>query len=175
MERTLQYVVLCTRIHTHTHIYIYIYIYLVHRGHGRRRTQLEVQRATDAHRNPQQHIRNIDRGVYFTVLYHPGLPDIKGKLKKFLPILYTYERMSMVFYRPPVVSFSQPKNHSQQLCRQNLMSRRKKPSRVNHAKTIAASSVQPLFLLAASPAPATVEHSIVATRVRITIRSGLCM
>ena len=76
--------------------------YLVRRGHGRRRTQLEVQRAIDAYRNPQQHIRNIDRAVYFTVQYHPGLPDIKGTLKIFLPILYTSERLSMVFSRPPV-------------------------------------------------------------------------
>ena len=43
------------------------------------------------------------------------------------------------------------------------------------ALAIAASSVPPLFLLAASPATATVEHSIVATKVRIAIRSGLCM
>ena len=58
--------------------------YLVRRGHGRRRTQLEVQRAIAEYRNPQQHIRNIDRGVYFIVQYHPGLPDIKGTIKKFL-------------------------------------------------------------------------------------------
>ena len=90
------------------------------RGHGQRRTQLEVQRAIDAYRNPQQHIRNIDRAVYFTVQYHPDLPDIKGTLNKFLPILYTSERMSMVFSRPPVVSFSQPRNLSQQLCRAKL-------------------------------------------------------
>ena len=37
--------------------------YLVRRGHGRRRTQLEVQRAMDAYRNPQKHIRNIDSGL----------------------------------------------------------------------------------------------------------------
>ena len=36
--------------------------YLVRRGHGQRRTQLEVQRAIDAHRHPQQHICNIDSG-----------------------------------------------------------------------------------------------------------------
>ena len=41
--------------------------YLVRRGHGRRRTQLEVQRAIDANRNPQKHIRNIDSGVCFIV------------------------------------------------------------------------------------------------------------
>ena len=90
------------------------------RGHGRRRTQLEVSRTIDAYRNPQQHIRNIDRAVYIAVQYHSGLPDIKGTLKKFLPILYTSERMSMVFSRPPVVSFSQPKNLSQQLCQAKL-------------------------------------------------------
>ena len=90
------------------------------RGHGRRRTQLEVQRAMDAHRNPQQHIRNIDCGVYFTVQYHPGLPDIKCTLKNFLPILYTSQRTSMASSRPPVVSFSQPKNISQQLCWEKL-------------------------------------------------------
>ena len=94
--------------------------YLVRRGHGRRRTHLEVHRAIDAYRNPQQHIRNIDSGVYFMVQYHPGLPDTKGTLKKYLPILYTLERMSMVLSRPPVVSFSQTKNLSQQLCRDNL-------------------------------------------------------
>ena len=52
--------------------------YLVRRGHGRRRTQLEVQQPIDAYRNPQQHIRNIDLGVCFTVQYNPGLQDIKG-------------------------------------------------------------------------------------------------
>ena len=50
-----------------------------------------------------------------------------------------------------------------------------KPSRVSHAKTVATSSVPALLLLAASPTSATAEHSIVATRVRIAIRSRLCM
>ena len=53
--------------------------------------------------------------MYFIVQYHPGLPDIKGTFKKFLPILYTPENMSMVFSRPPVVLFSQLKNVPQQL------------------------------------------------------------
>ena len=143
--------------------------YLVHRGHGRRRTQLEVQRAMDANRNPQQHIRNIDRGEYFTAQYHPGLPDIKGTLRTFLPILYTSDRLCMAFSRPPVVSFSQPKYLSQKLCRVKLQEPLKKPTRINNANAIAASYIPPLLLLAASPAPATVEHSIVATRVRIAI------
>ena len=57
----------------------------------------EFEKSVDANRNPQQQIRNIDLGVYFTVQYHPGLPDIKVTLKKFLPMLYTSERMSMMF------------------------------------------------------------------------------
>ena len=59
--------------------------YFVRPGHGRRRTQLEVQRAIDAHKNPHNHIRNIDSGMYFIVQHHPGLPDIKGTIKKGLP------------------------------------------------------------------------------------------
>ena len=149
--------------------------YLVCRGHVRRRTQLEVQRTIDAYRHPQQHILNVDRGKYFIVQHHPGLPDIKGTLKNFLPIVYTYERASMVFSRHPVVSFFQPKYFSNNYVWPNFKSLRMKPSSVNHAKAIAASSVPPMFLLTASPAPATIEHSIVATRFRIAIRSGLCM
>ena len=87
--------------------------YLVRRGHGRRRARLEVQRAEDAYVNPQQHIRNNDSGVYFIVQYHPGLPGIKHTLEKFLPILYTSERMGMVSSRSPVVSFSHPQSLSQ--------------------------------------------------------------
>ena len=97
----------------------------MHRGHGRRRTQLEVLRAMDAYRNPQQHIRNIDRGVYFTAQYHPGLPDIKGTLRKLLPILYSSDRLIMAFFLPPVVSFSQPKYLSQKLCRIKLQEAQK--------------------------------------------------
>ena len=100
-------------------------------GHGQRRTQLEVQRAIDAQRNPQQHIRNIDSGVHFIVQYHPGLPDIKGTIKKCLPILYTSERMNMVFSLPPVVLFSHPKNLSQQLCWAKLQEPQKE---ANHCK-----------------------------------------
>ena len=138
------------------------------------RTQLELQRAIDAYVCPLQHIRIIDRAVYFTVQYHPGLPDIKGTMKKFLPFLNTSERMSMVFSRPPVVSLSHAKNLNNYVGL-SFGSLRNKPSRVNHAKAIAASSVPPLLLLAASPAPTTVEHSIVATRVRIAMRSRLCI
>ena len=98
-----------------------------------------LKRAIDAYRNPQQHIRNIDPAVYFTVQYHPGLPDIKGTFMKFLPILFTSERMSMEFSRPPVVSFSQPKNLYQQLYRAKLQEPQKdaiqsKPCQGNHCQ-----------------------------------------
>ena len=58
--------------------------------------------------------------MYFIVQYHPGLPDIKGTSMKFLPILNTSERMRMVYSRPPVVLFTQPKNLTHQLCRAKL-------------------------------------------------------
>ena len=81
---------------------------------------MDVQGGIDAYRNPRQHIRHIDSGLYCIVQYHPGLPDTKGTLKKFLPILCTSECMIMVFSRPPVVSFSQPQNLSQQPCQAKL-------------------------------------------------------
>ena len=91
--------------------------YLVRRGNGRRRTQLEAQRAIEVHGNTQQYIRNIGSGVYFIVQYPHCLPDFKGTLERILSILYTLEGMSIVFSRP-LVSFSQQKDLSQQLCRQ---------------------------------------------------------
>ena len=84
------------------------------RGHGWRPIYLEVQRAMDAHRIPQQHIRNIDSGVYFTVQYHPVLSDVKGTLTILLPILYTV--FCVLFSRHPVPSFCQPENLCQHLC-----------------------------------------------------------
>ena len=59
--------------------------------------------------------------IYICIyIYMYGLPDIKVTLGKFVPILYTSKRMGMVFSRPSVASFSQPKNLSQQLCRAKL-------------------------------------------------------
>ena len=91
------------------------------------------------------------------------------------PFIYIY-MVDLLFF-PALLLFPSPnlKTFLNNYVGPNIRSLGKKPSRVSHAKAIAASSVPPLFLLAASPAPATVEHSIVATRVRIAIRSGLCM
>ena len=82
------------------------------RGHGRRRTQLEIQRAMDAYRNPQQPIRNIDREVYLEVLYHPGLSEIKGTLKKVFVYLLHFKshehgvlQLSSCFVLPAKKSF----------------------------------------------------------------------
>ena len=94
---------------------------------------------------------------------------------KLLPILYISERMVMVFFRPLMLRSPNLKTFLSNYVGPSFRSLRKKPSRVNHAKAIAASSVPPSFLLAASPAPATVEHFFVATRIRIAMRSGLCM
>ena len=74
----------------------------------------------NAHINPQQHVRNIDNGEYFIVQYHPDIPDIKVTPKKVFPMLYSSERMRMVFSRPPDVSFCQPKDLCQHLRRAKL-------------------------------------------------------
>ena len=71
--------------------------------------------------------------MYSIVQYHPGLPDIKGNLTKFLPIHYT-----SVF--PPSSSFVLPiKNLSQQLYRAKLQEPQKeanqsKPCQGNHCQ-----------------------------------------
>ena len=88
----------------------------------------ECEKSVVANRYPQQHIRNIDLGVYFAVQYHPGLPDIKGTLKTFLPMLYTSELMSMVFFRPPVVCSPNKKTFLNKYVGPNFRSLRKKPS-----------------------------------------------
>ena len=106
------------------------------RGNGRRRTQLEVQLAIDAYRNPQQYIRITDSGVYFIIQYHPGLPDINGTQKNY--VLYTSKRIIMEFSCLPVASFSQPKNLSQQLCRAKYKILRKKPCQGNRCQLCAA-------------------------------------
>lgn len=74
----------------------------------------------DAHHNPQQRPESDVRKTYFTVKFHPGLPDIRGTLEKYLPLLHTSERMRKVVTSPPIVSFSQAKSLGRLLCRAKL-------------------------------------------------------
>ena len=94
--------------------------YLVRRGHGRRRTRQQVQRACDAYYNPQPRPVCDVKRTYFTVKFHPGLPDIKGTLNKYLPLLYTSDRMREVVKNPPLISFSQGNSLGNLLCRARL-------------------------------------------------------
>lgn len=97
--------------------------YLVRRGHGRKRTRLQVQRALAEHHNPRQRpVIDVTR-TFFTVKFHPGLPDIRGILEKFMPLLQMSERMRKVVTRPPLISFSQGRSLGGLLCRARLRSR----------------------------------------------------
>ena len=55
--------------------------------------------------------------VYFNVLFHPGLPDIKDILQKYMPLLHQSVTIDTVVPYLPIISFSQPRNLCRSLCR----------------------------------------------------------
>lgn len=48
--------------------------------------------------------------LVFVTKFHPGLPDIKGILVKFLPVLHQSPRMILAVTNAPMLSFRQPLN-----------------------------------------------------------------
>ena len=58
--------------------------------------------------------------MYFNVQIHPGLPDIKGILQKYLPLLHQSVTMKTVVPDLPLIDFSQPHNLRRSLCRAKL-------------------------------------------------------
>ena len=60
------------------------------------------------------------RPVYFNVQFHPGLPDIKGILQRYMPLLHQSVTMKTVVPDLPLISFSQPHNLCRSLCRAKL-------------------------------------------------------
>ena len=55
-----------------------------------------------------------------SVLLHPGLPDIKGILQKYMPLLHQSVTMKTVVPDLPLISFSQPHNLCRSQCRAKL-------------------------------------------------------
>ena len=95
--------------------------FLTQRGHGRRVVREQITRAKAKFRDPvtvTEPSEPTDR--FFTVQYHQALPDIKGILTRYLPVLHTSERMTQVALCAPVLSFSQPPNLGKMLCRAKL-------------------------------------------------------
>lgn len=64
--------------------------------------------------------RNSTRPVYFNVKYHPSLPDIRGILKRYMPLLHQSDIMKTAVPKLPTISFSQPPNLGRILCRAKL-------------------------------------------------------
>ena len=60
------------------------------------------------------------RPVYFNVQFHPSLPDIKGILQRYMPLLHQSVTMKTVVPDLPLISFSQPHNLCRSLCRAKL-------------------------------------------------------
>ena len=51
---------------------------------------------------------------------HPGLPDIKGVLQRYMPLLHQSVTKKTVVSYLPLISFSQPHNLCCSLCRAKL-------------------------------------------------------
>ncbi|KAJ8032026.1 hypothetical protein HOLleu_25430 [Holothuria leucospilota] len=101
--------------------------YLLRRGYNRRRVQQQVDRAFENFTTPMTPKISKGKPLFFTVQYHPALPDIKGILTKFLPLLHQSDRLKLAVPAAPVMSFSQPPNLKRSLCRAKLLD----PSRVD--------------------------------------------
>ena len=80
---------------------------LVKRGHNKRKTNKQIERAFNNFANPptgrQSH---ITRPVYLDVQFHPGLPDIKGILHKYMSLLHQSVTMKIVVPDIPIISIS---------------------------------------------------------------------
>ena len=60
------------------------------------------------------------RPVYFNVQFHPGLPDTKGILQKYMPLLHESVTMKTFLLDLPIISFKPPPNLCRNLCRAKL-------------------------------------------------------
>ena len=62
---------------------------LVKRGYNKRKTNKQIERAfTNFSNPPTGHQSHTTRPVYFNVQFHPSLPDIKGILQRYMPLLH---------------------------------------------------------------------------------------
>ena len=94
---------------------------LVKRGYNKRKTNKQIERAfTNFSNPPTGHQSHTTRPVYFNVQFHPSLPDIKGILQRYMPLLHQSVTMKTVVPDLPLISFSQPHNLCRSLCRAKL-------------------------------------------------------
>ena len=94
---------------------------LVKRGYNKRKTNKQIERAfTNFSSPPTGRHSHTTRPVYINMQLHPGLPDIKGILQRYMPLLCQSVAMKTVVPDIPLISFSQPHNICRSLCRDKL-------------------------------------------------------
>ena len=94
---------------------------LVKRGYNKRKTNMQIERAFTNFVNPSMICKShTTRHVCINLEFHPGLPDIKGILQKYVPLLNQSVTMKTVEPNLSIISFSQPLNLCRSLCRAEL-------------------------------------------------------
>ena len=94
---------------------------LVKRGYNKRKANKQIERAfTNFASPPTGRQSHTTRPVYFNMQLHPCLPDIKGILQRYMPLLFQSVAMKTVVPEIPLISFSQPHNMCRSLCRDKL-------------------------------------------------------
>ena len=95
---------------------------LAMRCHNKRKTNKQIERGFANFANPPTGRQcHTTRPVYFNVQFHPGLPDIKGILHKYMPLLHQSVTKKTVVPDLPLISFSQHCNLCRSLCRAKLI------------------------------------------------------
>ena len=85
--------------------------YLVQRGYNRRKVMKQINRARSNFSNPTDppaHAEGDCRKVYFTVEYHPGLPDIGGILRKNMALLHCSSLLKRLIPHPLLLASVNP-------------------------------------------------------------------
>ena len=107
--------------------------------------------------------------------FHPGLPDTKGILHKYVPLLHQSISFKTVVPDLPPISVIQPHNLYRSLCRAKL----RQPASVNDEPPRPSQSCGKLclslFVLTTSPVPLIITPLIVLTKILVAALNGLLM
>ena len=94
---------------------------LIKQGYNKRKTNIHIECAfTDFANHSVVGKRNTTCHKYFNVQFHPGLPDIKNILQKYMPLPHQSVTVKTVVPDLPIISFSKPHNLCCILCRAKL-------------------------------------------------------
>ena len=94
---------------------------LVKQGYNETKTNKQIVHAFTNIANPQTGRQShTTRPVYFNMQFHAGLPDIKGILQRYMPLLHQSVTMKTAVPDLTLISISQPHNLCRSLCRGRL-------------------------------------------------------